>query len=78
MEIFTRAHGAEHPYTASALDNVGHQQMALARYADALTTYQRVLALRERALGMQHPFVAASIDNVRNARARVQQANTSQ
>jgi hypothetical protein len=77
VEIFTRAHGTEHPHTLSALDNVGHQQLALARYADAVTTYQRVLALRERALGSGHPLVAASTDNVRNAQ-RVQQANTSQ
>ena len=77
VEIFTRAHGAEHPHTLSALDNVGHQQLALARYADAATTYQRVLALRERALGSEHPLVAASTDNVGDA-LRAQQANTSQ
>jgi tetratricopeptide (TPR) repeat protein/predicted Ser/Thr protein kinase len=49
---------------ADSLDNIGDLLRARAKLEDALTHYQRALAIREEVFGPRHPVVAESLDNI--------------
>ena len=47
--------GAEHPDTATSLNNLAYQLQSQGDYAGAKPLYERSLAIREKALGAEHP-----------------------
>ncbi|MBI1765976.1 MAG: CHAT domain-containing protein [Acidobacteria bacterium] len=64
LAIFEKAFGAEHPYVASALNNLAMLYASTHDNTKAEQSYQRALAIREKALGPEHPAVAASLNNL--------------
>jgi tetratricopeptide (TPR) repeat protein len=64
LTLRERIHGSDHPYVATALNNLALLYDTQARYAEAESLYQRSLAIRERALGPGHPLVAATLNNL--------------
>jgi tetratricopeptide (TPR) repeat protein len=56
--------GAEHPDTASSLNNLAGLYQAQGKYEQAEPLYQRALLIREQQLGAEHPDTAASLNNL--------------
>jgi tetratricopeptide (TPR) repeat protein len=64
IEVAEKAFGADHPYVATSLNNLGELYKAQGRYAQAELLHKRSLAIREKALGADHPYVATSLNNL--------------
>jgi len=56
--------GAEHPDTASSLNNLASLYESMGRYREAEPLYKRALAIREAQLGAEHPDTASSLNNL--------------
>jgi len=64
LAIYERALGAEHPYTASGLNNLAALYDSQGRCEEAELLLKRALAIYERALGAEHPYTATSLNNL--------------
>jgi len=56
--------GADHPSTASSLNNLALLYWIQGAYAKAEPLYLRALTIREKALGPEHPTTASSLNNL--------------
>ena len=56
--------GADHPTTATSLNNLALLYRAMGRYAEAEPLHQRSLAIREQHLGADHLGTATSLNNL--------------
>jgi tetratricopeptide (TPR) repeat protein len=56
--------GANHPSTATSLNNLAGLYESIGRYAEAEPLYVRSLAIREQELGANHPSTATSLNNL--------------
>jgi Tetratricopeptide repeat/NB-ARC domain len=56
--------GANHPATATSLNNLASLYDSTGRYAEAEPLYVRSLAIREEQLGANHPDTAGSLNNL--------------
>jgi tetratricopeptide (TPR) repeat protein len=56
--------GADHPYYAVALNQLGRVYTAQGKYSDAEALHKRALVIREQALGANHPDVAHTVNNL--------------
>ncbi|RRR75209.1 MAG: tetratricopeptide repeat-containing protein, partial [Candidatus Viridilinea halotolerans] len=56
--------GAEHPQTATSLNNLAELYRAQGNYGAALPLYERALAISEQVLGAEHPATATSLNNL--------------
>jgi tetratricopeptide (TPR) repeat protein len=56
--------GANHPDTATSLNNLAGLYRSTGRYAEAEPLYVRSLAIREKELGANHPSTATSLNNL--------------
>ncbi|WP_448570494.1 tetratricopeptide repeat protein [Trichothermofontia sp.] len=56
--------GADHPDTASSLNNLAGLYRAMGRYAEAEPLYQRSLDISETQLGADHPDTASSLNHL--------------
>ncbi|MDS4056358.1 CHAT domain-containing tetratricopeptide repeat protein [Accumulibacter sp.] len=63
-ELCTTVLGADHPDTATSLNNLAMLHYALGDYARAEPVLQRALAISERVLGADHPDTATSLNNL--------------
>ena len=66
LAINEKVLGAEHPDTASSLNNLGFLLQAQGEYAAARPYYERALAIYRRALGDTHPDTITIILNYLN------------
>ncbi|MCI0467987.1 MAG: tetratricopeptide repeat protein, partial [Beijerinckiaceae bacterium] len=64
LAITEKVLGAEHPATATSLNNLAHLLRSQGDYEGARPLYERALAIRETALGAEHPDTAASLNNL--------------
>jgi tetratricopeptide (TPR) repeat protein len=64
LSIWEKSVPPDHPYIATALDNLGEVLRAEARYAEAEPLYRRAFTIREKSLGADHPFVATTLNNL--------------
>jgi tetratricopeptide (TPR) repeat protein len=64
LALRERVLGAEHPDTATSLNNLAGLLESQGDYAAARPLYERALALRERVLGADHPDTASSLNNL--------------
>jgi tetratricopeptide (TPR) repeat protein len=56
--------GAEHPDTATSLNNLALLYKNQGKYEDAEPLYERALAIKEQQLGADHPSTALSLNNL--------------
>src|SRR5262249_21869211 len=63
LAISEKTLGAEHPRTATVLNNLALLYYDKGDYAQAELLYGRALAIREKKLGAEHPSTAASLNN---------------
>ncbi len=56
--------GADHPETATSLNNLANLYRAMGRYSEAEPLYERSLQIRETQLGADHPETATSLNNL--------------
>jgi tetratricopeptide (TPR) repeat protein len=56
--------GANHPATATSLNNLAGLYRSMGRYTEAEPLHVRSLAIREQELGANHPDTAASLNNL--------------
>jgi tetratricopeptide (TPR) repeat protein len=56
--------GANHPDTATSLNNLAGLYESIGRYTEAEPLYVRSLAIREKELGANHPDTATSLNNL--------------
>ncbi|WP_267556437.1 serine/threonine-protein kinase [Corallococcus sp. BB11-1] len=66
-DILKAVHGADSPWYADALDEVGMCQLGMKRYDDALKTYEQALALKRKALPADDEGLQPSYDGVGQA-----------
>jgi tetratricopeptide (TPR) repeat protein len=64
LAIEEKMRGAEHPYTASSLNNLALLLKSQGDYEGARPLYERALAIREKVLGTEHPDTAISLNNL--------------
>jgi CHAT domain-containing protein/Flp pilus assembly protein TadD len=64
LEITGKALGADHPSTATALDNLGGLYQEKGGYAKAEPLLIRALAIRENKLGKNDPLTGTSLNNL--------------
>jgi tetratricopeptide (TPR) repeat protein len=64
LAIYEQVLGAEHPNTATSLNNLGVLLQAQGDLAGALPYYERALMIREQVLGTEHPDTATSLNNL--------------
>jgi TolB-like protein/class 3 adenylate cyclase/Flp pilus assembly protein TadD len=64
LAIRESALGAEHPDTATSLNNLADLLRDQGDFAGARPLHQRALAIRERVLGPAHPDTATSLNNL--------------
>ncbi len=64
LAIREKVLGAEHPDTATSLNNMGALLQAMGELAEARPYYARALAIREKVLGAEHPATATSLNNM--------------
>jgi tetratricopeptide (TPR) repeat protein len=64
LAIREKALGAEHPWTATSLNNLAALYKAQGEYGKAEPLYERALAITEKALGAEHPSTAVSLNNL--------------
>jgi tetratricopeptide (TPR) repeat protein len=58
--------GADHPYYAVALNQLGRVAQAQGKYGEAEAFFERALAIREKALGANHSDVGQTLNNLAN------------
>jgi tetratricopeptide (TPR) repeat protein len=58
LAIREKSFGADHPDTATGLDNLAELYRAQGKYAEAEPLYKRALAIHEKSLDTEHPNVA--------------------
>jgi Tfp pilus assembly protein PilF len=56
--------GAEHPDTATSLNNLAELYQSQGRYGEAEPLLKRSLAIFEKVLGLEHPDTATSLNNL--------------
>jgi tetratricopeptide (TPR) repeat protein len=56
--------GAEHPDTATSLNNLARLLKSQANYEGARPLYQRALEIYEKTLGPEHPWTATALNNL--------------
>jgi tetratricopeptide (TPR) repeat protein len=56
--------GADHPSTATSLNNLAGLYRSIGKYSEALPLYERALQIREQQLGADHPNTAISLNNL--------------
>jgi hypothetical protein len=64
LAISEKRLGAEHPDTATSLDNLAGLYYDKGDYAQAEPLYRRALAIREKTLGAEHPDTATVFNNL--------------
>jgi tetratricopeptide (TPR) repeat protein len=64
LAIRERMLGAEHPYTASSLNNLARLYQSQGHYDSARPLYEQALAVRERTLGTEHPDTTSSLNDL--------------
>jgi tetratricopeptide (TPR) repeat protein len=64
LAIREKVLGAEHPDTASSLNNLADPLLAQGDLAGARRLCERALAIDEKVLGAEHPTVATSLNNL--------------
>ncbi|MBK8434112.1 MAG: tetratricopeptide repeat protein [Chloroflexi bacterium] len=64
LAIREKVLGAEHPDTATSLNNMGALLRAMGELAEARPYYARALAIRQKLLGAEHPDTASSLNNL--------------
>ena len=64
LAIREKVLGAEHPDTATSLNNLASLLQAQGDLAGARPLYERALAIREKVLGAEHPDTATSLNNL--------------
>ncbi len=64
LAIWEKSLGAEHPYTATSLNNLAKFYYTQGRYEKAEPLYARALAILEKALGAEHPHTVACLNNL--------------
>jgi tetratricopeptide (TPR) repeat protein len=64
LAISEKELGANHPDTATSLNNLALLYYSMGRYAEAEPLYVRSLAISEKELGANHPNTAASLNNL--------------
>jgi len=64
LAIREAALGADHPDTATSLNNLAVLYESQGRYAEAEQPYKRALAIRESGLGPDHPDTARSLNDL--------------
>ncbi len=64
LAIYEQQLGAEHPDTATSMNNLASLYQDQGKYSEAEPLYQRALAIREQQLGTQHPDTATSLNNL--------------
>ncbi len=64
LAIREKVLGAEHPATASSLNNLAALLDSTGDYTAARPYYERALAIREKVLGVEHPDTANSLNNL--------------
>ena len=64
LAIREKVLGAEHPDTATSLNNLAALLQAQGDLAGARPLYERALAIREKVLGAEHPDTATSLNNL--------------
>ena len=64
VELLEKAFGPEHPYVATALNNLAKFYYMTVAYAKAEPLFQRALTIFEKALGREHPTVATTLDDL--------------
>jgi tetratricopeptide (TPR) repeat protein len=64
LELSEKALGADHPGTATALNNLARLYYSMGDYAKAELLLQRALKIDEKALGSDHPATASDLNNL--------------
>ncbi len=64
LALCEKSFGAEHPDTATLLNNLAELYRTKGDYAQAEPLYRRALAIYEKALGADHPYTTASLNNL--------------
>jgi tetratricopeptide (TPR) repeat protein len=64
LAIYEKALGAEHPDTATSLNNLAGLLKTQGDLAGARPLYERALAIYEKALGAEHPATATVRNNL--------------
>jgi tetratricopeptide (TPR) repeat protein len=64
LAISEKELGANHPSTATVLNNLAGLYKSIGRYAEAELLYVRSLAINEKELGANHPDTAAILNNL--------------
>ena len=64
LAICEKVFGAEHPATATSLNNLAGLLDNQGNYDAAEPLYRRALAIREKVFGAEHPDTASSLDNL--------------
>jgi len=64
LAIREKALGADHPDTATSLNNLAGLYDSQGKYAEAEPLFKRALAINEKALGADHPDTAQSLNNL--------------
>src|SRR6266542_2705513 len=64
LDIYEKALGKDHPYTATSLNNLAVLYASQGKYVEAEPLYKRALDIREKALGKDHPDTATILNNL--------------
>jgi tetratricopeptide (TPR) repeat protein len=64
LETAEQRLGADHPDTASSLNNLAELYDSIGKYSEALPLSQRALQISEQQLGTNHPDTATSLNNL--------------
>jgi tetratricopeptide (TPR) repeat protein len=64
LAIRQKVLGADHPDTATSLNNIGGLLLAQSDLVGAWSYYERALAINEKALGPDHPATALGLNNL--------------
>jgi tetratricopeptide (TPR) repeat protein len=68
LAIYEKAHGPEHPNTASILHKFASLRQEQGDFAGARRLYERTLAIWKRALGPEHRYTASILNNLADLR----------
>jgi len=68
LAIARKTHGKGDPFTGGIYDNLGLNNMAQQRYAEAMISHRRALRIFEAALPPDHPRIATALVNLAAAR----------
>jgi tetratricopeptide (TPR) repeat protein len=64
LQMTEKRWGADHPHTASSLNNLAGLYESMGRYPEAEPLYVRSLSINEPQLGVDHPHTATSLNNL--------------